>query len=365
MNNKQNKRSSKNNSQSQKKANRNSPKTNNLPKLDLKRDGWLATLANPWSVHGVRIPDDITYPSATCSFRDKFTITPVASSSDATKFGVAIQWIPTIFQGVTKYTGYNSTTGVYSTPVTTNTNGYTQFSTLSRAYRIVSAGFAVTSTTAMAANQGRYLCASYPGNDHIGPPFTATINDASLLVAENSSDSPLNQQSICSIHWSPSDATNYQYHSTGSSAYDAGGPDTKDFYNPGALLWAVNGVDAKASFEVTTIINIEYQPTSNYIGFVMSMPSFYSVAAMQRALNSPLIARTFGSASPEDVMTTSASDNFGLSNVAGQLLTNFGSGVSSVLAPYSYSFGRALTYGGLNYMSNRLSLSRQLQGISY
>lgn len=335
---------------------------NNGNGFNIIRDAWMATLVNPWSVHGVRIPDEITTPSATCSFRQRITVTPVA---DGTNYAAAFTFVPTLVGSYRQSTAYNASTGTFTMGSTNDIQGYSAFSQFCRQYRVVSAGFAVTSTTAMATNQGRNLCAFYAGADHLGAPFLSSMTTGALLIGENSADSPLNAQQVCSITWLPSDRSTYSYHTVDGSVNNT--VNASNYYNPGMCAWAATGIASSASFEVTLCINIEYVPSSNVASFITQLPSRYDVMAMERALNSSLLSRIFGSATPEDVHTNTASSASGFSSVAGMLLSNFGNGVGDVLRPYAAAFGRAATHASLGYVThrlNRLSLSRQLQGIT-
>jgi len=346
-----------------KKANVNPP-TNRGQSFNIIRDAYLATLVDPWGVQGVRIPDEITTPTATCSFRKRLTINAIQDGTTG-NYGTALAFVPTVRAAYCQTTSYTSSTGTFNLGGAADFDNYSTFLTVCRQYRVVSAGLAVYSTNAMAQNQGRNLCAYYAGNDRATYPFSAAVNSPELLLAENSEDSPINQQMVCSVTWVPSDNSNYQYHTPTSSRLSVG---TTDYYYPGCIIWAADGVSASASFEVCLTLNVEYIPDTNAISFVQYLPSRYDVKAMERALNSSIFHSIFGTARPESIMVNHANSDYGLASVAGTLLSNFGSGVGSVLMPFSQRFGAAIAAAGINYAGRRLSnsmpIGRGLLGIN-
>lgn len=333
-------------------------------KFDPTRDAWLATLVDPWGVHGVRIPDQITTPSCTASLRYRTTLRPLQDGSTG-NYAIAFTFIPTVHNGLATSNAYNSTTGVITLGPFFDFTGYGTFSNLSRDYRVVSAGLAVYSTTAMAQNRGRNLCAFYQGTDHLQVPDLTTVSAGDQLNAENSEDSPLNKEMVCSITWRPSDVSSYEYHANASTA--GGTPETGTFYNPGQLVWFADGLDSSASFEVSAVLNVEYVPNQNSISFLLTLPSRYDVQAMQRALNSSVIARIFGSATPESVMITSPSNNLGLTTAMGSFISSFGSGAKDALSRFADEIGRSLASRSLRTLvrqSNSMPVYSSLLGLN-
>lgn len=325
--------------------------------LNLIRDGYLATLVNPFGVHGMRIPDIITAPSAVCTLRYRTTITAVKHSTKDI-YAAGFVFTPTIkngLQGIASYSGVADTIffgGAVSFSQTTTLNN------LCREYRVVSAGLGVFNTTAMASNQGRNICAFYPGSDTLGVTIGTDTTTANLLQSENVEDSPLNANMVCSLVWSPSDPSNFEYHSPG--AFAAGNTSFGPlYYNPGQLVWVADGVSSTASFEVICTVNVEFQPNTNAIDFFPTLPSRYDVGALMNAMNSPLVTRRFGTVQPQDIMVTQSSNNFGLSSIAGQLLNNFGNGARDVLLPVARRLGSSLAYaatlGAMNHLRRRNS----------
>lgn len=335
-----------------------------VSKFDPVRDAWLATLVDPWGVHGVRIPDQITTPSCTASLRYRTTIRPIADGVTG-NYAAAFCFFPTIHNGLATGNAYNSTTGTITLGPYFDFTGYGTLSNLSRDYRVVSAGLAVYSTTAMATNQGRNLCAFYQGSDHLVGVDLTTVTAANQLNAENSEDSPINNQMVCSIAWRPSDISTYEYHDNASTA--GGTPENGTFYNPGQLVWYADGIASTSSFEVSCVINVEYVPNQNSVSFLLTLPSRYDVQAMQRALNSSVIARIFGSASPESVMVTSPSNNLGLTTALGSLMSSFGSGAKDALGRFAENIGRSLAGQSLRSLvrqGNSMPVYSSLLGIN-
>lgn len=313
--------------------------------VNLIQDAWLGSLSDPWSVHGVRIPDEIVAPSCTASFRQRFTVQAIQDGSTG-KYAAAVSFIPTVLNSFKTSTTYNSATGSLGFGASVSFDGYPSLVNLGRNYRVVSAGLAVYSTTAMAQNQGRNLCAFYPGNDRTQPGWTSTVLVSGMLIAENSEDSPINEQMVCSTVWVPSDRDNYRYHRIDSDTSTAT-IGSATYYNPGQCVWVADGISSSASFEVCVVLNIEFQPLLNSVSFIPIFPSFYNQKAMERALNSRLISSMFGTATPESIMVTQGSNNLGLSALAGQLLSNFGSGAAEFLTPFATQMGRAAASVGI------------------
>lgn len=348
-------------------------KSKPVPRLNFTRDAWLATLIDPWGVHGVRIPDETVSPSATASIRVRFSVAAVQNTTATGKYAASVYFNPCIRNAYMVATGYDASNGSvsYPTPQTVRQDmpGYDTLKNLARSYRVVSAGFAVYSSTAMAQNQGRHSCAFYPGNDNSPIPFATTFfpTVGGVQLSENSEVSALNQQMVCSVVWIPSDRTNYQYHLPGSSPIGPTEAAPQPFYNCGTILWISDGLSSAATFEVSLVVNIEYLPNQNSVSFISQMPSRYDVLAMERALNSSLLSKIFGTAEPEQIMTSTASSDLGWASVAGQLASNFGHGVTDFLQPYSRSFGRAVARASLGYIASRssrtLPIYRGLMGV--
>lgn len=338
--------------------------------VSLERDGWLATLANPWGVHGIRIPDEIIAPSATCTFRQRLTLNAVQDGTTG-KYATGVAFFPTVRSCYKNVTAYNSTDNRVTFGASSDVSSYGTFNTLSRGYRTVSAGIGIFSSTAMAQNSGRNLCAFYPGNDRTNPPVSSllpgdTITTFNQLQAENSEDSPINQQMVCSISWVPSDRTNYAFHD--NSSYSGGTVPANTIYNNGACIWIADGLTASASFEVHIVINVEFYPNTNSISFFTTLPSRYDVLAMERALNSSLISKMFHTGDPESIMNVTASNNVGLTSMIGQLVSNFGMGAISAIGPYASRIGQYAAFAGMNrlrgYVQNGPNVRNSLLGIN-
>lgn len=326
--------------------------------FNLERDGWLATLANPWGVHGIRIPDDVISPSATCTIRQRLTLTGVQDGTTG-KYACGVVFFPTVTACYKTSSAYDSTSNNVTFNASADVNNFATFNGLSRMYRVVSAGLGVFSSTAMAQNSGRNLCAFFPGSDYTDPIVTSSagqqISTFTMLSAENSEDSPLNRQMVCSISWVPTDTSNYLYHR--NNAWSSGTFSSQGRYNNGACVWMADGLSATASFEVHLILNLEFLPSTNAISFFTTLPSLYNVAAMERALNSPLVSRMFHTGDPEAIMTVTASNNVGLTSLIGQLVSNFGSGALGALGPVATYLGRSAAYAGLNRVQMAMSNS--------
>ena len=323
------------------------------PTFDFQRDGYLGTLVDPFGIHGVKIPDEITNPSGVITLRFRGTLNALQDSAIPGSYAQSIRFTPTIAQAFAVGSTFTSGNLTYGT-----NNDFPDAAVISgfaRQYRTVSAGLAIQQTNAMSANQGRNLCAYFPGNDRFPVSVSGSVTAAGVLNAEIASDSPVNNQSVCNIKWHPTDTDNYRYH--GILNASSGVVGSAGYTNPGQLLWFADGLAANATFEYLVVLNLEFLPSRNTFCITPILPSLYNVKAMERALNSPLAQTSFGVLNPDSIRQSDNSNAWSVSTSAGQLLTNFGGGVQSVLAPYMAKMGAALTMAGLGAMHRRLNNS--------
>lgn len=328
------------------------------------RFGWKASLLDPFSVHGFRIPDENTYASGVATFRRRLTIGPVQDGTTG-NFACGVAFVPTVAASVIGASAYDNSNidprvffGTYSA-IGTFPSG------LANRYRTVSAGLAVYSTTAFGKNQGRQICAYVPGTDKqtgaIVP--SGSYTQSVMLSLPNVTDKPVNMESPCTISWVPTDPTNYDYHLTTSST--SGTILSNDYYNPGTLMFIATGVDPSASFDVYIVLNVEYLPSSSATSFVDILPSNYDPLAMAEALNSAgeSSRRIFNSVPPDSVYSTVAGENnFSLGAWASMtsLMSMGQSQVGKLGSAIMDGLSRSLTHGGyalgqmgLNYGLNR------------
>lgn len=289
------------------------------------RHYWLASLINPFTNGGARIPDNLVSPTATATLRQRFTVNPVLDSVLAGTYNAGIQFIPTIA------TSYGVATASANNVLTfPNFSSFTTFSQssvvspLMTDYRITSAGLAIYSTTAFAVNQGHNICGYVPGNDRIGTAgsiWGGNQNINTALAYANISDVPVNTQKVCSISWVPSDETNYAFHSSNSSY---GGATMNTTYYPGGMFWYGTGLSQTASYQAEVVLNIEYHPTNSTVSLVNTSPSYADQIAMQTALNHPIVSNMFHHIPPEAVYET----------ISGSTVKAPGSYLQSVLADF-------------------------------
>jgi hypothetical protein len=335
------------NTQAKKQSSQKKSKRRKGPTFDIGRDGYLATLADPFGVHGMRIPDDIVTPSATATLRTRLSVIPVQDGSTG-NYVAGVNFFATQQNAFQLVTGYNSSTGGLTFGSTTDMSQASTATSLQRSFRTVSAGLAVYNTSKMAANQGRNLCQFIPGSDHA--TVTSPTSIPTMLLGENLDDMPLNKQSVCSVVYVPTDKSNSAYHTPSGNA--ATTPFTANYYWPASLSWVATGIDSSSSFEVVIVLNIEFLPNSGSLSFFNVLPSRYNVQAMQRALNSKLSAQMFHTVNPETVYSNEANNNLGLSSAAGGLLSEFGGGVGNFFLPYARNIGYAIASIGTNRLAN-------------
>lgn len=322
------------------------------PQFDFARDSYLATLVDPFGVHGVRVPDEITTPSGCLTLRRRFTIRSIQDGSTG-KYAACVAYSPIIESSIKASASYNSTTGSITFGAVSTFADATAAKALMRGYRVVSAGLAIMQTNAMSQNQGRNLCAYFTGNDTVVPFVGSALTDEDVLNGEISEDSPVNSQTICCIKWSPSDGTNFAYHRPNAS--NTGSVTDAGYFNPGTLVWYADGLSSTSSFEVTVILNVEFLPAKNTFSFCPLLPSLYHVGAMQRALNSPLVTRTFGTTAPENVMISENSNSLGISSFIGQMASNFGNGATDVIGQAARRLGQSLAMAGITAVARRVT----------
>jgi len=313
------------------------------------RDGYLATLVDPFGVHGMRIPDEVTNPSGVVSLRMRGTLEAIQDGTTG-RYAQSIVFTPTLTNGIKFASTYSGTNITYASAI--NFPDRDLVAGFARQYRVVSAGLAIMQTNAMAANQGRNLCAFYPANDRLAPVILTTANSFGFLNAEITEDKPVNSQQVCAIRWHPSDRDNYRYHTViSSNAVSVG---VADYNNPGQLGWFADGIAPTATFEYVIVLNIEFLPIRNTFSLCPIIPSFYDPLALAKALNHPKAQNSFGVVDPTTVMQSDNSNSWSYSSLAGELLTNFGSGGRDVLLHATRRMGQALAYAGFRQvMRNR------------
>lgn len=308
------------------------------------RDGWLASLINPWRVGGFRIPDTLVAPTATATLRDRFTVLPSQDGSTG-NYACGVSFTPTVNGSYGQIQTYSSSAGTVSFP---SQNGYTTFSqnaaflNVARDFRVVSAGLAVYSTVASQKSQGRNICVFFPGADDLiraaqGP---ASFSFANFLAQANNSDTPTNEMEVCTITWVPSDETNYEFHGTAASSDGVSGVAAFGGYNPGTIIWIANGIDPSASYEVDLVLNIEYHPSTAAISFVNSQPSKCDFAAFQKAINHPVVSNMFHNVGKDSVMIVSPSNN--TASLTSSFLNGASDYLGGALNDASYRIGQTL-----------------------
>lgn len=331
---------------------------------------WAATLRDPMSVHGVRIPDEITAPSAVVPLNFRFAMNSVQDGATG-NYGCGLIWAPTVnncLRTITTYT-LSTTNPTVTCGAPQSFPGYSTFNGLSRGYRVVSAGMAIYSTTAFASNQGKNLCVFYPGNDKTPIPISTFQTVNQTYVAENFDDMPINMKLCCSAVWRPTDRDNYNYHLNNADCMTTAAG-TTGYYFPGIFSWMAVGVASTASFEVRLTLNIEYLPNTSTIGFIPFATSRYSAKAMENALNITSPGSTyFGTIDAESAMITESSNNLGWDSILYQAAIDFGSGLKGAVTPYIQTIARTAGYALGNRAMRSLhnngpSLRRALTGVT-
>lgn len=328
------------------------PKSNSNPRprivrneKDLLRYLWCASLINPFTISGARIPDQLVSNTSTMQLKDRFSVTPLQDGTTG-NYACGVQFIPTILQSYALATGYSNSTaaGTITFPAAGSFTSFTQNGTANTVigdYRIVSAGLAVYATTAMATNQGHNLCVFEPSSDRKQLAVGGVVQLNQLNNYPYTSDSPVNLQKICSISWVPSDESNYDYH---LGTVTPTGATFSTIYMPGKLSWYAVGIASTASFICEVVANYEYHPTSGAINIVNTSPSIYDSKAMEYALNHPVNRNTFHHVPADAVYSsTGGSNSSGINSILTNAMSSFGNQLYPALQKFTGYIGRTLS----------------------
>jgi hypothetical protein len=354
------------------KKKKNSGGSRRKPNLSsLARYGWAASLIDPFTVSGFRIPDEKVYSTCTAQLRDRITVTAKLDTA-STAYGAGFIFRPSGQNSYSPALTYVQSTGIYTFPAA---GAYTNFfsvgvvNSLASSYRVTSAGLSVFSTANFTDNQGRICCSFVPGNNTTVAygSTTASIKMSDTLQQPNLSDTPINRQKYCSITWVPSDRTNYEFRPLGSNPDSS--PGSYQNNNIGSLYFLADGLNQPVTFEVEVVLNIEYIPQSAAISVVNPQPSVFDTQAMEYALNHPVVSNMFHHIS-EDSATTNFSGNLSTST-ATSTIADYGAGIWDTVSRGAYAIGDTLGKFSKGYSkgigsSNDVGyVMAQLQGLTY
>jgi len=355
---------------SRRKNKKKSNKMSNSNIFSVARFLWTASLKNPFSISGARIPDALVAQTATMQLKERFIVNAVQDGTTG-NYGAGVQFVPTLLNAWALATNYTSGAApVLTFPAATAFTSPSQNAVatgLIGDYRVVSAGLAVFATTAMAQNQGHNICVFEPGSDRRQTPVGGAVTLNAVQQYPFMSDSPVNLQKVCSISWVPTDENNYEFHlptctPTGSTF--------ANIYMPGKLAWYSTGLSASASFQVELVWNFEYHPNTAAINLVNTIPSIYDPVAMQHALNDSIVSNMFHHIPGEEIYTqVGSSTNFGLSSLLYSAMASYGNNLTPALTGAASFLGKTLAYktmqAGSSYMNTMSGLRGYPNSLNY
>jgi len=292
---------------------------------------YIGTLVDPWKVKNVRIPDQLTYPSATVPLLFKTTITPVADIS-GTLWAAGIALAPEVLfqnggiQGgifpLATPTGVAPPGNWFYDTRPTSVKTFPQQAALvpvTSTFRVVSAGLSAWTSASMMNNQG--WCTSFALNCGFTPdipqlfqPGTGvSVNDIQSQAYANKK--PMQQTSqgpcICSVNYWPDSTSQYEYKSTYTNIL--GETNSPRMSLLGLFIGGLpSGMTTpNVPIEVTIILNIEYRVDPIFTAIVSTKASKYCVLAMEAALNVAPSSRRFNTPSRDIINTTTADEGDG------------------------------------------------------
>lgn len=331
---------------------------------------YTATLLDPFSIRGVRIPDQNTMPSSVVSYTYRVDLTPVIQSgqgSDPTQAAFAVSFRLRPRAGivysqptVSTYTGDSLTMGAVPEP---DLNLYGLGTNLISQFRVVSAGLAVYSNAPSLQNKGKfYVGFTPPGKEDVNIKSSAVVGFADLINTPYVKTCPVSKGMVCSVNYRPATEDAFEYQPWAVLLI---GPVAEQNRYPFGTLFACGaGLAAGSPITVTYTVNYEYLPLLGTTQFIPTEPSTYSVRAIEQAANLDWSVAAFRE-EEDSVFSASMNQSSWSSNLmssAWQALSGSMSGVQNYLTNRLQQVaGRTIDYG-LFLGWNRLMGSQQRTG---
>jgi len=276
--------------------------------VSTKANPYYATLADPFNVMGVRIPDSINYPSATFTVVKRVTL--VATSSGVA--GVALGWyamsgmtnnvghlIPCNNNDATKawILGQANTANASVTDVLGSTAASGNIITLDQwqsgtltipglfsSTRLVSAGIACNSTAGLSNLQGVWRAGFAPPNwyNNRSAASPNAIAFDTITSLPDSVESPVNTGDGVTVTYAPQDDHSLLYCQTGDTQDGSFDLEHADL---GTLIVAATGLIPNTSVTCLIVLNYEGIPQTNALSFITTSPSMDDPLMLAYALN--------------------------------------------------------------------------------
>jgi hypothetical protein len=281
---------------------------------------YIGTLVDPWAVKNVRIPDELTYPSATLPLVLKTTINPVSDGAGGWASGLAIspevlfKSDGTVQGGI--FTLHTATPAgqVYYSTAATDVLFFPQqlaLPTVLSTFRVVSCGIAGWSSASMMNNQGwctafAISCGGLADAPFLLDPATG-FNAHDIQSLAYSNKKPMQNNCVCAVNYWPDASSQYDYK---PRKFDFLGETNRPHISlQGLYLGGLpNGMSAPVvPLELTIVLNIEYRVNPVFTSIVTTRSSTYCVNAMEAALNVAPPIRRFN-APARDIMNATPAD---------------------------------------------------------
>lgn len=283
-------------------------------RLEYHSNPYYATLADPFNVGGVRIPDSVNYPSATFSIVKRVGLQSSTAGVAACAIGwyarsgltnnlarlvpvkadanSADQWIlgeyNTSQASLTDLFGTGITglvPGDYSVKLDQWQSGALTVPGLFSQVRLVSAGIAVNSAASLTTLQGVWRGAFAPPgfyNDRNNATLPNNVTWDQLGALTNSVEEVINKGRGVTVTYSPLDLSALDYIDINAPV---GTASKVDFADLGCLIIAANGLAVNTSLTVTITLNYEGIPLANAMNFLSAKAGIDDPLMLASAMN--------------------------------------------------------------------------------
>lgn len=246
-----------------------------------------ATILDPWSIKGVRIPDQNTMPSGVVSDVERFEMTPIINGT----FGaLACAFRLTNTTSIVKTDAALSSLNAAGTTLTMGavprsaTRLFTPGAAIASRFRIVSASIAISTTSPLLTTQGRFIVGfTEPGSaDVAGIDTLGSVNVDTLLQRPYIKVCPVNRGEVCSVNYRPANEIATEYFKWNDSYLEPVSTSCLPF---GQLFVAGFGLNTNTTYSIALTYNMEYLPLVGTIQFLNMAPSYCDLKQLEQAAN--------------------------------------------------------------------------------
>jgi len=286
----------------------------------LSKSPYFQTLVAPWTVSGVKIPDEITTPSFPVEQEMRIVNTVITDSSNMNNyFGVAII-IGSVGTALDYYTLTGSAADIWTWSRGGSISGSSDLQNVTSAVRPVSAGVTCTYTGNDTNDQGRFVAGFYPGGstplNYNGTDWVTLPNGPNAMLSGGAQapyliDVPINRKFV-ELRYAPSDPLALVYGNYGQvPRRSAVNPTNSAAY--GIFIITGTGLaagSAGASFATNFYQNLECLPASSKTSLQESQASFSDPLELAHVTNTVATMPEFNIMQSVDDSLTGAAENW-------------------------------------------------------